>query len=280
METPSPIKRRGRLKKSGRDNENKNVEVVKIEMLSSSVKRRERPRKESYHRNVKDNLPVGKLFSTLVPDHFCNTFVPLWSCQRPKWNKSFPTRWPPAISQKRGRPKKSGKNNENKNAKAVKLSSSIKRRGRPRKESYHGNVKVANSIPSTSTNLPSLTSIDEEKRQTVGSKRKAREYKTDDDDDNDGNRRIKKKKKCINLEKKMDDEEAKIRRKTNQKNMKRKIKDDSSSEFEVTTATTTSKGKKLKVDVKKHEASCTSKQKKKSKSSDKKSDFDGKNNNI
>ncbi|GKA33226.1 hypothetical protein Tco_0719593 [Tanacetum coccineum] len=54
METPSPIKRCGRPKISGRDNENKNAEAVK---LSSSVKRRGRPRKESYHGNVKD-FPV------------------------------------------------------------------------------------------------------------------------------------------------------------------------------------------------------------------------------
>ncbi|GJY57371.1 hypothetical protein Tco_0456486, partial [Tanacetum coccineum] len=93
----------------------------------------------------------------------------------------------PSPIKRRSRPKKSGRDNENKNAKAVKLSSSVKRRGNPRKESYHGNVKAANSIPSTSTSLPSPTSIDEEKRQMVGSKRKAREYKTDDDDDNDGN---------------------------------------------------------------------------------------------
>ncbi|GKC94339.1 hypothetical protein Tco_1159781 [Tanacetum coccineum] len=71
----------------------------------------------------------------------------------------------PSPIKRRG-PKKSGRYNENKNA--VKL-------------------LTANSIPSTSTSLPSPTSIDEEKRQTVVSKRKAREYKTDDDDDNDGN---------------------------------------------------------------------------------------------
>nr|GEX46683.1 hypothetical protein [Tanacetum cinerariifolium] len=59
--------------------------------------------------------------------------------------------------------------------------SSIKRRGRPRKNN------------------------DESKKQTIGSKRKGREYKVEDDDDNDGTKRMKKK---------MDHKEAKIRTKT------------------------------------------------------------------
>nr|GEZ58699.1 ulp1 protease family, C-terminal catalytic domain-containing protein [Tanacetum cinerariifolium] len=59
---------------------------------------------------------------------------------------------------------------------------------------------------------------DESKKQTIGSKRKGREYKVEDDDDN----------------------EAKVKRKRNQKNNKRIIVDESSSEFEVTT--TSSKG--------------------------------------
>nr|GEZ22740.1 hypothetical protein [Tanacetum cinerariifolium]GEZ32269.1 hypothetical protein [Tanacetum cinerariifolium] len=54
---------------------------------------------------------------------------------------------------------------------------------------------------------------DESKKQTIGSKRKGREYKVEDDDDN----------------------EAKVKRKRNQKNNKRKIVDESSFEFEVTT---------------------------------------------
>nr|GEV27128.1 hypothetical protein [Tanacetum cinerariifolium] len=109
---------------------------------------------------------------------------------------------------KRGCPKKIVRANENK-------SSSVKRRGRPRK------------------------SNDESKKQTIGSKRKGREYKVEDDDDNDGTKRMKKK---------MDHKEAKVKRKRNQKNTKRKFVDESSSEFEVTT--TSSKGKKHKKNIK------------------------------
>nr|GFA54194.1 hypothetical protein [Tanacetum cinerariifolium] len=106
-----------------------------------------------------------------------------------------------------GRPKKIIKANENK-------SSSVKRRGHPRKNN------------------------DELRKQTIGSKRKGREYKVENDDDNDGTKRIKKK---------MDHKEAKVKRKRNQKNTKRKIMDESSFEFKVTT--TTSKGKKHKKNI-------------------------------
>nr|GEU61229.1 ulp1 protease family, C-terminal catalytic domain-containing protein [Tanacetum cinerariifolium] len=109
---------------------------------------------------------------------------------------------------KRGRIKKIVRANENK-------SSSIKRGRRPRK------------------------SNDESKKQTIGSKRKGREYKVEDDDDNDGTKRMKKK---------IDHKEAKVKRKTNQKNTKRKIVDESSSRFEVTT--TSSKAKKHKKNIK------------------------------
>nr|GEX70106.1 hypothetical protein [Tanacetum cinerariifolium] len=109
---------------------------------------------------------------------------------------------------KRGRPKNIVKDNENK-------MSSVKRRGRPRKNN------------------------DESKKQTIGSQRKGREYKVEDDGDNDGTKRMKKK---------MDYKEAKVKRKRNQKNNKRKFVDDSSSEFEVTT--TSSKCKKHKKNIK------------------------------
>nr|GEZ52794.1 hypothetical protein [Tanacetum cinerariifolium] len=69
---------------------------------------------------------------------------------------------------------------------------------------------------------------DESRKQTIGSKRKGREYKVEDDDDNDGTKRIKKK---------MDHKEAKVKRKRNQKNTKRKIMDESSFKFKVTTTT-------------------------------------------
>nr|GFA01186.1 ulp1 protease family, C-terminal catalytic domain-containing protein [Tanacetum cinerariifolium] len=62
--------------------------------------------------------------------------------------------------------------------------------------------------------------------ETIGSKRKRREYKVEDDDDNDGTKRMKKK---------MDHKEANIKRKRNQKNTKRKFMDESLFEFEVTT---------------------------------------------
>nr|GEY40053.1 hypothetical protein [Tanacetum cinerariifolium] len=78
--------------------------------------------------------------------------------------------------------KKIVRDNENK-------TSYVKRRGRPRKNN------------------------DESKKQTIGSKRKGREYKVEDDDDN----------------------ETKVKRKRNQKNNTRKIVDESSSKFEVTT---------------------------------------------
>nr|GEW13205.1 hypothetical protein [Tanacetum cinerariifolium] len=94
-------------------------------------------------------------------------------------------------------------------------SSSVKRRGHPRK------------------------SNDESKKQTIGSKRKGREYKIKDDDDNGGTKRMKKK---------MDHKEAKVERKRNLKNTKSKIMDESSSEFEVTT--TSSNGKKHKKNIK------------------------------
>nr|GFA39290.1 hypothetical protein [Tanacetum cinerariifolium] len=94
-------------------------------------------------------------------------------------------------------------------------SSSVKRRGRPRK------------------------SNDESKKQTIGSKRKGREYKIEDDDDNGETKRMKKK---------MDHKEAKVKRKRNLKNTKSKIVDESSSEFEVTT--TSSNGKKHKKNIK------------------------------
>nr|GEU93932.1 ulp1 protease family, C-terminal catalytic domain-containing protein [Tanacetum cinerariifolium] len=109
---------------------------------------------------------------------------------------------------KRGRPKKIFWANENK-------SSSVKRRGRSRK------------------------SNDDLKKQTIGSKRKGKEYKVEDDDDNDRTKRMKKK---------MDHKEAKVKRKRNQKNTKRKVVDESSFEFEVTT--TSSKGKKHKKNIK------------------------------
>nr|GEZ79316.1 hypothetical protein [Tanacetum cinerariifolium] len=99
------------------------------------------------------------------------------------------------LIKKRGRLKKIVRANENK-------SSYVKRRGRPRKNN------------------------DESKKQTLGSKRKEREYKVEDDDDNDRTKRMKKK---------MDHKEAKVKRKRNQKNTKRKIVDDSSFEFKVTT---------------------------------------------
>nr|GEW82575.1 hypothetical protein [Tanacetum cinerariifolium] len=82
-------------------------------------------------------------------------------------------------------------------------------------------------------------SNDKLKKQTIGSNKKGREYKEEDDNDNDGTKRMKKK---------MDHKEAKVKRKRDQKNTKRKIVDESSSEFEV--ITTSSKGKKHKKNIK------------------------------
>ncbi|GKC80300.1 hypothetical protein Tco_1131074 [Tanacetum coccineum] len=232
METPSPIKRRGRPKKSGRDNENKNA----VKLLS-------------YHHPSKDAGVQGKshIMETLKITSLWGNFFPLWSLTisatllfhfGPVTDQSGTKVSPQGgrLQFRKSSDHRDDEDNEDndidedtehidsafddiqeqndydsesmklhpilkgvvvqrkvvrimriRTLKLLSLQKSIKRRGRPRKESYHGNVKAANSIPSTSTSLPSPTSIDEEKRQMVGSKRKAREYKTDDDDDNDGN---------------------------------------------------------------------------------------------
>nr|GEX52727.1 hypothetical protein [Tanacetum cinerariifolium] len=85
----------------------------------------------------------------------------------------------------------------------------IKKRGRPKKIVRDNENKTS----SVKRRGHPRKNNDESKKQIIGSKRKGREYKVEDDDDN----------------------EAKVKRKRNQKNNKRKIVDESSSEFEVTT---------------------------------------------